>query len=299
MANPADVALRRPRIGVFDSGVGGLTVLRALRERAPHCDFLYLGDTARLPYGTKSPATVCRYAQRAAGELVARDVEVLVVACNTASAHALDVLRARWPALPVIGVVEPGARAAVRTALELGRADEGIGVLATEATVRSGAYADAIVRVAPVPVRQQACSVFVALAEEGWCDGPVVRGAARSYLDAWSRPRTLPSVLLLGCTHFPVLAGALRSTLAELGAGESRIVDSASTTADAVAALPALARSTKGTGEVSFLATDGAERFARVGRGFLGRTIEEDAVEIVDLLDRGAFADAGAAQAPS
>ena len=172
-------------IGVFDSGVGGLTVLRALRARLPDYSFLYLGDSARLPYGTKSADTVRRYALQAASVLVSRDVQALVVACNTASAVALDDLAARWPSLPVLGVIEPGARAAVA------KTRNGcIGVIGTESTIRGEAYQRAIDALAPsvgMPLRvhARACSVFVALAEEGWFDTPAAEAVARAYLQDW------------------------------------------------------------------------------------------------------------------
>jgi glutamate racemase len=261
---------------VFDSGVGGLTVLRALRERLPGADFLYLGDTARLPYGTKSGDTVRRYARQAATVLVDRGVDALVVACNTASAVALKVLEAHWPALPVLGVVEPGARAAVA-----GSRGE-IAVIGTESTIRGGAYQRAIAALdAHARVRARACSVFVALAEEGWTDTPAAEAVARAYLDEWmtqtaAGPR--PDTLVLGCTHFPVLA----PLLARLLGPDVRLVDSATTTADALAerlgAIPPAP-----AGRVRLLATDGPERFAAVGGRFLGETLDPEEIEIVDL----------------
>ena len=165
-------------IGIFDSGVGGLTVLRALRERLPAKSLLYLGDTARLPYGTKSPETIARYAVQAAGLLVERGIKLLVVACNTASAHALDALRDAYPDIEVTGVIEPGAEAACAASAS-GR----IAVIATESTAKAGAYQHAIHRIRnDAEVVTQACSVFVALAEEGWLDGPVAEAAAQRYL---------------------------------------------------------------------------------------------------------------------
>ncbi len=165
-------------VGVFDSGVGGLTVLRALVANLPHEDFLYLGDTARLPYGTKSPATVARYSVRAAECLMERGIKALVVACNTASSSALPALRARFPELPVVGVIEPGARAACEASAS-GR----IAVLATEGTVAGGAYQHAIHAVRPeAQVTQVACQVFVALAEEGWSEGDAVDAVTERYL---------------------------------------------------------------------------------------------------------------------
>jgi glutamate racemase len=269
-------------IGVFDSGMGGLTVLAALRSRMPGEDFLYLGDTARLPYGTKSGDTVARYALQAAEALVARGIKALVVACNTASSVALPALRARFPGLPVIGVVDPGAEAAVRATLT-----GHIAVIATEGTVRGGAYQVAIERLMPgARVRSAACQVFVALAEEGWTEGPVADAAAESYL----RPLLAGSagdaasadVLVLGCTHFPRLIGPI-SRVAGPGV---RIVDSAATTAAAaLAQLEQAARlcGRSGSGSTRFLATDGTQRFVRVGSGFLGAAIAPADVELIDL----------------
>jgi glutamate racemase len=274
--------LRDLAIGVFDSGVGGLTVLRSLLERLPHEDFVYLGDTARLPYGTKSPGSIRQYALQAARQLHARGVKCLVVACNTATAIALDALTQEFAPVPAIGVLEPGAAAAC------GATRSGhIAVLATESTVRGGAYQAAIARRRPgAAVTMRACPLFVALAEEGWTDGPVVEGVIHRYLDEVFGPQALasrPDTLLLGCTHFPVLAPALARVL---GPGVA-IVDSTVTTAatlDEALVARRLARTADaGAGQVRLLATDGAERFARVGAVFLGRPLETRDVEVVDL----------------
>ncbi len=268
-------------IGVFDSGVGGLTVLRALLDRLPGEDFLYLGDTARLPYGTKSPASIRQYSLQAARLLHERGVKCLVVACNTASAIALDALAHEFDPVPVIGVLEPGAAAACR-ATRAGR----IAVLATESTVRGGAYQAAITRLRPdAVVTARACPLFVALAEEGWTDGPIVEGVIHRYLDeifVAGAAATHPDTLVLGCTHFPMLAPALRKVLGPAIA----IVDSAATTAVALADVLAqrrVLRKDQVTGSVKLLATDGPERFARVGAIFLGRPLASEDVEIVDL----------------
>lgn len=263
-------------IGVFDSGVGGLTVLRALRRRLPARDFVYLGDTARLPYGTKSAASVVRYADQAAAALVGHGLECLVIACNTASAVALPVLRQRHAPLPVVGVVGPGAEAAA-AASRSGR----IAVIATEGTVRSGAYEAAIRRLRPdAAVSSVACPLFVALAEEGWIEGEVVELAIRRYLGPLLDQALPPDVLLLGCTHFPVLAASIRRVV---GAAMT-IVDSADTTAAAVARVLDGAGEGAGTaGGLRLLATDDGPRFARVGSSFLGEPITPAAVEIIDL----------------
>lgn len=271
-----------PPIGVFDSGVGGLTVLRELRRSLPEDDFIYLGDTARLPYGTKSAETVVRYSLQCAAALVARGIRCLVVACNTASASALTALRAHHPSLPIIGVIDAGAEAAL--AASRGRH---VAVIATEGTIAGGAYQRAIHRIDPsARVVASACSLFVAMAEEGWTEGPVPEAVAHRYLDPiFFAAADVPDTLVLGCTHFPVLAPAIRAVLPP----GVRIVDSAATTAAAVRRQMATARATatpapgKERGTVTWLATDGAERFARVGSIFLGEPLRADAVDIVDL----------------
>jgi glutamate racemase len=262
-------------IGIFDSGVGGLTVLKALRARLPGEDFLYLGDTARLPYGTKGPDTVSRYAVQAAGHLVERGIKLLVVACNTASAVAMPALIREFAPLPVIGVVEAGAEAAV-AASRSGH----IAVLATEGTVNGGAYERAILaRRGDARVYSQACSLFVALAEEGWIQGPLVKSVVKEYLYPLLREKKREGLdcLVLGCTHFPLL----KDTIAEVAGSDVQLVDSSETVAAAVERmLPA--RKT-GKSSARYLATDGAERFARVGSLFLGEALEAADVEIVDL----------------
>jgi glutamate racemase len=265
-------------IGVFDSGVGGLTVLKALAGELPGEQFIYLGDTARLPYGTKSAETVSRYALQAAEALSEYSIKALVVACNTASAASLPAIRDRLEGMPVIGVIEPGAEAACRIS-KSGH----IAVIGTEGTVRGGADLDAIHRLPPdARVSARSTQLFVALAEEGLHEGPIAISVARHYLDAlFAVPGTLPDTLVLGCTHFPMLAGAIR---AAVGAGV-RMVDSAATTAKAVGErLGASLRATSGRKtSVRFLATDSPERFARVGSRFLGQTLAASDVELVDL----------------
>lgn len=266
-------------IGVFDSGVGGLTVLAALRARLPAEHLLYLGDTARVPYGSKTPASVARYALQAAGALVDRGVKALVVACNTASAVALEPLTREFAPLPVFGVIEPGAIAAVAASAR-GR----IAVIATEGTVRGGAYLRAILARAPeAQVVSVAAPLLVALAEEGWTEGAVVDAVLARYLDPVFEVAARPDALVLGCTHFPVFRGAIAAR-----AGPTlTVVDSAATTAAEVAAALAsagLARPVAaGAGRARFLVTDGPERFARVGAVFLGSPVAADAVELVDL----------------
>lgn len=283
-----DRATRALPIGVFDSGVGGLTVLAALRARLPEEDFLYLGDTARLPYGTKTAGTVERYALQAVEALVARGVKAVVVACNTASAAALPALRQRFDDLPVIGVIEPGAVAAVQAS----RSGH-IAVLATESTVRGGAYQRAITGLRQARVSAVAASLFVALAEEGWVRGPIVEAVARRYIEPlFGDTAYAPDTLVLGCTHFPPLLGAIR-----LAAGANVvIVDSAETTARALQELLTgkhlLHEALMGTrpGQLRFLVTDGEERFLHTGPLFLNAPIDSSRLERIDLNARSVSA---------
>jgi glutamate racemase len=266
-------------IGVFDSGMGGLTVLRALLARLPNEHFVYLGDTARLPYGTKSPETVQAYALQATRLLVSEGVKMVVIACNTASAVALGPLAKALSPVPVIGVIEPGARAGVAATR-----NNHIAVIATEGTVKGAAYVRVIAALnGDIKVVQQPCQLFVALAEEGWTDSPATRAAAEHYLAPLFSGPSAPDTLVLGCTHFPVLADTIRKIIGSNVA----LVDSAETTALAVA--DALASGSLGStskangGTARIFATDSPERFARVGAVFLGRPIDAEAVELVDL----------------
>lgn len=265
-------------IGVFDSGVGGLTVLKALREAMPHENLVYLGDTARLPYGTKSPASISRYAGQATALLQDRDIKLLVVACNTASAVALDSLREQMAPLPVVGVVEPGASAAV-TARPGGRHL----VLATEATVRLGAYKAALLNMdAGAVVTELACELLVSLAEEGWNDGSIAEAIVMRYLAGLDDGARHPDSVILGCTHFPLL----RDTFSSVFDDTVSIVDSASTTAAAVRQMleqVSLSNDIGNSGCTVLLATDGATRFARVGGQFLGQDLTSADIEVVDL----------------
>src|SRR5262245_39872973 len=258
-------------IGIFDSGVGGLTVYKALHERLPNERFVYLGDTARVPYGTKSLATVERYAVENAKFLEALGIKLLVVACNTASALALPAIR-RAVNLEVVGVIGPGARAAVTLARQ-----KKIGVIATEATVRSGAYAQAIAKVdAAAEVIERACPLFVSLAEEGWADSEIARMVANEYLH--DLRASAVDAVVLGCTHYPILRSVIRDTMGD----NVTLIDSGEATAAEVKAL--LERLNLANEKpVSvyherrlcddldhFYVTDAAERFAKVAERFLG-----------------------------
>ena len=258
-------------IGVFDSGIGGLTVLKELARRMPRENLMYLGDTARVPYGSKSAETVTGFAVETADFFIERGVKLIVVACNTTSALALDVLRART-SIPVVGVIEPGVRAALR-ATSRGR----IGVIGTEATIASGAYPRELRALAPeVEIFTRACPMFVPLAEEGWVDNEVARRSVALYLSSLKRSGI--DALVLGCTHYPLLRGAIAGYV-----GPSvRIVDSAEETAREVRRVLAEAGRLRprGTGGASFFVTDAAERFARVGERFYGSSVAS-AVRIV------------------
>ncbi len=250
------------RIGIFDSGVGGLTVHRAILERFPGLDTVYLGDTARLPYGTKSADVVTHYSLRNARFLSSRGIDLLVVACNTASALALPALRAALR-IPVLGVVEPGARAAARAT----RGDR-IGVIGTQSTISSGAYQQAIAAARPgAAVTARPCPLFVPLAEEGWTDpeDEVVRLVARRYLAPFLEARV--DTLVLGCTHYPLLREAIGRELPGVA-----LVDSADAIATEVAGLVG-APATGRVASHQFFVTDTPERFLAVAGRFLGRTV--------------------------
>jgi len=260
-------------IGIFDSGVGGLTVLRRIAERLPHEPVVYLGDTARVPYGTKSADTVIRYARSCAALLLERGIKLLVVACNTASAYALDALRDELD-VPVLGVIEPGAAAAVR-ATRVKR----VGVIGTAGTVASRAYPDVILALDPeIEVFCKACPLFVPLAEEGWTEGDVPRRVAETYLGDFALHQV--DTLVLGCTHYPLLKGVVGATLGEGVA----LVDSAEATAASVHEVvteSGLAGPGSARPEHRILVSDAPEAFARVGRRFLGQAIGP--VEWVDF----------------
>jgi glutamate racemase len=252
-------------IGIFDSGVGGLTVLHALLATLPAEDLVYLGDTGRYPYGTKSAETVTRYSVENVEFLVAKGVKMVVVACNSASSVALPALAARF-ALPIVGVIDAGARAAVART-RTGR----VGVIGTEATIGSGAYSRALRALRPeLELYTRACPLLVPLAEEGWVDGPIPRDVVRTYLGSLQRSGI--DTLVLGCTHYPLL----KAVIAEVMGPDVALVDSAAETARDVARVLAehgLAR-TAGAGTASFFVTDVPDRFIRIGQRFLGARVD-------------------------
>ncbi|WP_423062631.1 glutamate racemase [Candidiatus Paracoxiella cheracis] len=265
-------------IGVFDSGMGGLTVLRQLKKLLPHESFIYLGDTARLPYGTKSRETVIRYAVQNTKLLIEKNIKLLVVACNTVSSVALPELKQHYPNIPIIGVLEPGAQAAVAATR-----NHRILVLATETTINTGGYQRVIKNLDPnATVMTKGCAVLVALAEEGWVNNSVAKAAINEYLLSIKHHDGKYDCVVLGCTHFPVFADLLREMLNN----KVNIIDSAQSTAAVVEQLlmklqlKALVPSV--TRETQFFVTDSPERFMRVGELFLNHKINPDSVALVD-----------------
>jgi glutamate racemase len=272
------MSARKPCIGVFDSGFGGLTVLKALLELIPEADYLYFGDTARLPYGSKSAETVAKYAVEAAGFLEQRGAQLLVIACNTATALALDKITAA-ASVPVVGVVEPGAASA--SAVSKNRK---VAVVGTEAKVSSHAYLKAL-EPRGIQAREKACPLLVPLVEEGWVEHPVTEQIAKIYLDeVFGDGFQSADVLLLGCTHYPLI----KATLRRVAPLNVTIVDSSDSTAQVVrdllrrSPLPRTSAAERRTKpRLRFFATDSVEKFRRLGARFLGRPIED--VEHVDL----------------
>ncbi len=260
-------------IGIFDSGLGGLTVMRAIQQRLPHESTVYFGDTARVPYGPKSPETVRRYSLEILSWLLEQGVKMVVVACNTSTAHALDTLIAAAP-VPVVGVIEPGARAAVR-------ATRGgpVGVIGTAGTIASNAYAKAIHTLRPsLEVRQVACPLLVPLVEEGWFDHPAAELVAREYLTPLSAAKI--DTLVLGCTHYPLL----KPLLARIMGPTVTLIDSAEETASAVAAAltaGGLEAPLSGQATYRFTVSDDEARFRLVGSRFMGDTLS--AASVVQL----------------
>ncbi len=269
---------RRTCIGVFDSGVGGLTVLKALLEVIPGADYVYFGDTARLPYGSKSVDTVSKYAMEASRYLEQHGAQMLVIACNTATALALDQI-VKAVGIPVVGVVEPGAEKASAHS-----SNRKAVVLGTEATVSSHAYLKAL-ESRGVEAREKACPLFVPLVEEGWIEHPVTEQVARIYLDeAFGDGFKAADVLVLGCTHYPLL----RPLLSRVAPEHVTIIDSAESTAQEVAKLMRRAplidqpeSERRRLPRIKFFATDSVEKFQRLGARFLGRSVDD--VRHVDL----------------
>ncbi len=260
-----------PAIGVFDSGFGGLTVLRELRAVLPGADYFYFGDTAHLPYGAKSVRTVVKYAIASAHFLEERGIEMLVIACNTATALAFDEIRAAV-SVPVVGVVEPGSQRAAQISKT-----KKVAVVATEATVASHAYQRALHRLG-LEATEKACPLFVPLVEEGWVEHPVTEQVAHIYMDEVFHDGARDAdVLLLGCTHYPLIRPLLRRVVP----AQVEIVDSAESTAAKVAELLGKNCGQAGGGSLRCYATDSTEKFRRLGEKFLGCSITN--VELIDI----------------
>jgi glutamate racemase len=278
MVAPARFSTRAP-IGVFDSGLGGLTVARAISQALPHEDLVYLGDTARVPYGTRSPETIVRYARGCGRMLQKHGIKLLVVACNTVSAVALDMLRVELD-VPVLGVVEPGARAGVEATRK-----RRLGVIATAGTVASGAYVRAVAALdSRVEVVAQPAPLLVPLAEEGWIVGEVPRLVVARYLEPLVDAGI--DALVLGCTHYPLLVDVVRDRIRALAGDEVRVVDGAAATANELAGLLGqreLRSPDDRPGTLRLLVTDVPGRFGEVAARFLGRDVEGVPVEQVDL----------------
>lgn len=271
-------------IGVFDSGIGGLTVLQALKKHYPQESYVYIGDTARLPYGTKSRDTIIAYTESIVRVLLQHPLKALVIACNTASTHALDSVCAMAPHLPVIGMIQPASQAAVAATK-----NDHIAVIGTVGTVRSKAYDTAIHALAPaVQVTSQACQMLVALAEEGWRDGYIADAILQQYLDPLLRPadKECPDTLILGCTHFPVFEDAIRGLyghdLTLINSG----VSAASTLKDRFCNVPAASVIDP---LLKFYVTDGPERFAGQAQLFFDHVVRPEDVHLFDLCHPASF----------
>lgn len=263
-------------IGVFDSGMGGLTVLNELKQCLPNESFIYLGDTARLPYGTKSQETVKQYALQMTSVLINLNIKLLVIACNTATTAALIFLQEQFPSLPIVGVVEPGAQSAANATR-----NKRIALLATETTIRSGIYQKIIHALDPaIDVITQSCGLFVALAEEGCIDDEIAIAATRKYLKPIIQHQHQCDAVILGCTHFPVLL----KPIAAVFPYPVTIINSAKATAKTVASILQQMQQQRRSQSATtiFLVTDLPERFIRVGEIFLGQPINSSQVFLVD-----------------
>lgn len=260
-------------IGIFDSGIGGLTVLKEVLSHVPYEDTLYLGDTARVPYGIRSPSTVIRYSYQNADFLINKGIKVLVVACNTVSAVGIEKLRERLH-IPVIGVIEPGAVAAAHATTK-GK----VGVIGTEATIKSGAYQDLLRKIIPdAEVVAQPCPLFVPLVEEGWLEGGITRDIIKHYLKTFKRSHI--DTLVLGCTHYPLLKKLIGEYLGE----GTTLIDSAVETAKETRKVldsEGFLRKDRKNGERSYFVTDSPDRFRDVGEMFLGESIQN--ITLIDI----------------
>lgn len=257
-------------IGIFDSGVGGLTVLEAIRTRLPYEDLLYLGDTARVPYGNRTPQTIVRYAMSCAQQLVKRDVKTIVIACNTASAHALDALNEAFH-IPVFGVIEPAAR----LAMQMTKSGH-IGIIGTRATIGSKAYERAILKASPeMQVSALACPLFVPIVEENWSQTEVARLIVREYIENLRQQSKnhVPDTLILGCTHYPILKPMIADVLNDLHI-PMQLCDCAQATAEYLAnelEIRGLLSDSTQEGTTEYLVTDDPKQFTEVAQSFMHR----------------------------
>lgn len=263
-------------IGVFDSGIGGLTVLHEIAQLLPNEDTIYIGDTARVPYGIKSKETVTRYASELSSILIEKGVKIIVVACNTATAYALEHLQSTLP-VPVIGVIEPGAKKAVSTTKT-----KQIGVIGTDATINSDAYLSAIQSIDnSIEVTSQACPLFVPLAEEGWTDNQIAAEVSKEYLSSYLEDKTEKvDTLVLGCTHYPLL----KNTISNIMGSGVTLIDSTIATAEEVSSVLSdnnLLNDKSGSSTYNFLATDSIERFKSIGGNFFGDKLSK--VELLNI----------------
>ncbi len=262
-------------IGVFDSGIGGLTVLKALQQHFPNESFIYIGDTARLPYGTKSPETVSRYAASLTKEILNHHVKAVVVACNTASTHGLDAVKKLAGHLPVIGMIDPAAKAAIAASHT-----QHIGVMATFGTIKSGVYTKALLAQNPhCKIASVACQMLVALAEEGWADGDIAKATLHQYLDPIFNQTDAPDTLILGCTHFPVFAPLIKDILG----GSIVLINSGEAASRDLTEflVPPVKDSTHG--RTIFFVTDDPHRFAENAAKFYDHKIMPDDVTLIDI----------------
>lgn len=266
--------LQNAPIGVFDSGIGGLTVLKALRHHFPNESYIYLGDTARLPYGTKSPETVARYASSLTQELIKQDVKAIVIACNTASTHGMKAVEALVSDIPVIGMIEPAAKAAIAATRS-----QHIGVMATFGTIKSRAYTKALLNLKPdCKISPVACQMLVALAEEGWAEGDIARSVIHRYLDPVFNHKDAPDTLILGCTHFPVFEGLLKDIL-----GNSVTLINSGEAASLYLSDCLEINGNNISGKTSFLVTDDPNRFAENAVKFYDKLIKPEDVKLIDI----------------
>lgn len=262
-------------IGVFDSGIGGLTVLKALQSHFPYESFIYIGDTARLPYGTKSPETVARYAANLTKEILHHDVQAIIVACNTASTHGLTTVKALAKDIPVIGMIDPAAE----TAVSVSRTGH-IGVIATSGTIKSEAYKNALIKQNPdCKISSVACQILVALAEEGWANTDIAKSTLHTYLDPIFKQKNSPDTLILGCTHFPLFAPLIEEML---GMGVT-LINSGEAASHHLAKLIKKNPSEEISPKIKFFVTDDPQRFAENAAKFYNDQITPEDVMLIDI----------------